>query len=360
MRRGIHWAARDALASGACRRFANLDLIVVDGFTDFTRTQHEILRHLAARAQQLCHLPSHRCGSGRSRARPVRQNRRHARRAEATLSTAQNATSRAASIGQSRARSHLQHVFRHPQSPPPADALDALPCIEIVEAAGAHDEIIQLARRIKTLLSKRDSSFLGSGQYGGELDLSPFPCQTTSSSSSAPSPTWPRGSRKFSVASAFPTRSNRARGSRRAAVFRTLVALLQLDADDWPFRRVVSIITNNTLVRDCGACAPSGRLARARSATRQRQTQTLGNRCRPCRSGERRPRIQRIPPTPHYSRRRLAAGPHANCRRARTAAAQAAPAEWTAALDRLGAELGLAAFSEARESNRPTQGRLVA
>ncbi len=51
---GIHWAARDALASGACSRFAELDLVVVDGFTDFTRTQHEVLRHLAARAQQLC------------------------------------------------------------------------------------------------------------------------------------------------------------------------------------------------------------------------------------------------------------------------------------------------------------------
>ncbi len=48
-----YWAARDALASRACTAFQNLELIVVDGFTDFTHTQHEILALLAGRAKQL-------------------------------------------------------------------------------------------------------------------------------------------------------------------------------------------------------------------------------------------------------------------------------------------------------------------
>ncbi len=50
---GIYWAARDVLAKGDCRRFAKLDLVVVDGFTDFTRTQHEILCLLADRSERL-------------------------------------------------------------------------------------------------------------------------------------------------------------------------------------------------------------------------------------------------------------------------------------------------------------------
>ena len=40
---GRFWSARDRLQQGERRPFENLRLVVVDGFTDFTRTQHEIL-----------------------------------------------------------------------------------------------------------------------------------------------------------------------------------------------------------------------------------------------------------------------------------------------------------------------------
>src|SRR5439155_4811139 len=56
---GTLGAARNALAENACRRFDNLELIVVDGFTDFTRTEHDILHLLSQRAQHLLiSLPS--------------------------------------------------------------------------------------------------------------------------------------------------------------------------------------------------------------------------------------------------------------------------------------------------------------
>ncbi len=48
-----HIAARNALAQNNCRRFKCLELIVVDGFTDFTRTQLTLIDLLAQRATQL-------------------------------------------------------------------------------------------------------------------------------------------------------------------------------------------------------------------------------------------------------------------------------------------------------------------
>jgi ATP-dependent helicase/nuclease subunit B len=44
---GRFWSARDRLQQGGRRPFENLRLAVADGFTDFTRTQHEILELLA-------------------------------------------------------------------------------------------------------------------------------------------------------------------------------------------------------------------------------------------------------------------------------------------------------------------------
>ena len=50
----LYGIARDALASKACRRFDELKLIVVDGFTDFTRIELQLLEQLANRSEQLC------------------------------------------------------------------------------------------------------------------------------------------------------------------------------------------------------------------------------------------------------------------------------------------------------------------
>lgn len=44
---GRFWSARSAISQGHREPFRNLSLVVVDGFADFTRTQYEILGHLA-------------------------------------------------------------------------------------------------------------------------------------------------------------------------------------------------------------------------------------------------------------------------------------------------------------------------
>ncbi len=50
---GRFWSARDQLTRGHWGAFAEISLVIVDGFTDFTRTQYEILQLLAERADHM-------------------------------------------------------------------------------------------------------------------------------------------------------------------------------------------------------------------------------------------------------------------------------------------------------------------
>ncbi|MEX0585096.1 MAG: hypothetical protein WD176_00535, partial [Pirellulales bacterium] len=266
---GTHWIARDALASGACPRYQKLDLLIADGFTDFTRTQHEIIRLLAGRAKQLfITLPADAAPGAQRTGR---------------LSDQSNAYGRADLFAKTTATlAELQHyhphleirrlpprpstwptidyltecIFRHPKPTPSADALRSLNQIEIVEAAGTQDEIVQLARRIKQRLTEK-----GTGPFLGEsaslptrakkMDLSPFPPSHTKPddivvvfrSVTEVAPRIEEVFDRFGIPHSIETDRRIA----RSPVFKTLTALLQLDEEDWPFRRVVSVLTNNTL-----------------------------------------------------------------------------------------------------------------
>src|SRR5581483_4995589 len=55
---GRFWTARALLREGQLRPFEHLECLIADGFTDFTRTQHEILAILSERiAEVLISLP---------------------------------------------------------------------------------------------------------------------------------------------------------------------------------------------------------------------------------------------------------------------------------------------------------------
>ena len=130
---------------------------------------------------------------------------------------------------------HLSHhLFEHPRDvPAPSAAVrDSLDRCEIVAAAGVQDEIVELARHIKRELTSRCR--------GG-------PRPATWSSCFAIYARQPRGFATCSTSSASPIRSKPAGRSRRPTVVRLLLDLLRLDAENWPFRRVVSLVTNNQL-----------------------------------------------------------------------------------------------------------------
>jgi len=283
-RESVLIAARDALANGACRRFRELDLIVADAFTDFTPAQHEILQLLASRARRLCiTLPD----DAREPAPP---------RADLFAKTA-------ATIAELRRRYpqlSTQHfaarptswptidflataIFRHPKVAPPQEAIAGLARIEIVEAAGAQDEIVQLARRIKRLIngSERLSTTrlrlktdLESQVAGAERSAAPAARLPGRCPGHPPPPTKKpaesaekRGLTPLSgivvvfrsieavaarVEEVFqrfgiPYAIETSQSLSASPLFRTIASVLKLDQDNWPFRRVVSVVTNQTI-----------------------------------------------------------------------------------------------------------------
>ncbi len=144
---GRFWEARDRLEKGQMRPFEKVRFIVADGFTDFTRTQQEILQILASRAEQtLISLPLE-TGKVRgdlfakSQATLDELQRRHSDLYMQHLERKTNEWS---------AWSHIERkLFSHPREfEPLTDATG----IEIVPTARQEGEIEFLARSIKRML----------------------------------------------------------------------------------------------------------------------------------------------------------------------------------------------------------------
>ncbi len=317
--------ARDALAQNACPRFQNLELIVADGFTDFTCTEHAILRLLAQRAKQLLvSLPTDSHSVRPDLFAKTTATLSELRRNYPQLGVRQLEPRPI----ESPAIDYLtQHVFRHPKHipEPSASVLDSLPQLEIVGACGAQDEIVQIARRIKALLTGE----VRPGQilvvFRSLADIAPRVREVFS---------------RFGIPYSLDARPPLA----SAAVVKTLVALLRLDQDDWPFRRVVAVLTNHTLsALDAAARRAADWLVRDLQIAAGRsplldRVQALA--AEPSSPHDRSERLQR----------RVEAAAAAQPALVRLAQAldklpqTATPTEWCEALSHLGAELALSPF----------------
>lgn len=232
---GRNWSVRDALAADPSL-YANLELVVADGFTDFTHTQLETLAQLAVRSGRLqISLPGEQSGTA-SRADLFAKS-------TATLAelrhlfpklTTEYLPCRPTTFP---ALDHIAaHLFEHPRDVPKPSAADieSLPRIEIIAAAGVQDEIVQLARNIKQrLISEQIRT--GHARPGDVVVV------FRNLRDAAP--------RVRDVFTEFGIPHALEAGVPLAAtgVMRTLLDLLRLDAENWPFRRLVSIVTNNLL-----------------------------------------------------------------------------------------------------------------
>ena len=227
-RESVQIAACNALANGECRRFQQLDLIVADAFTDFTPAQHELMRLLAGRAHRLCiTLPD-------DAQQPIPTRTDLFAKSAATIAELQRRYPQLTTHHfQSRSTSWptidylATAVFRHPKIAPPTEAIAGLARIEIIEAAGAHDEIVQLARRVKERLSQSKPSDI----------------VVVFRSIDAVAPRIEEVFQRFGIPYAIETSQSIA-GS---PLFRTMQVILQLDQEDWPFRHMVSVLTNQTI-----------------------------------------------------------------------------------------------------------------
>ncbi|MCE5269297.1 MAG: exodeoxyribonuclease V subunit gamma [Planctomycetaceae bacterium] len=253
---GQFWSARDLLhrahngkesgedqsedAAVLAARFPRL--IVADGFTDFTRTQHEILDVLAARAEQMFVSLPLEAEPRRADlfAKPLatlsRLQRRHAGATVEQLGRSP--------IAEWPAMGHLERrLFENPRkrrreeekegSERKTEATDEaplasqLPRIEILAAAKQIGEIEMVARRIKRLLVEDHvrpgdiAVVFRSSQQVGELVQEVFG--------------------RLGIPATFES----GRPLDRSPAVRALATLLQLDLDDWPFDRLLAVLGSN-------------------------------------------------------------------------------------------------------------------
>jgi ATP-dependent helicase/DNAse subunit B len=227
---GRHWIARDYLSADSCPSFRDLKLVVCDGFTDFNPTQHNVLRLLAERADVLrITLPGDSAGDDRAdlfaktEETLAELRRHHPRLGVKRLAPRPSGWP---------AMDYLSHnLFRNPfRSAKPGPAVgETLSRLEIVAAAGPQDEIVQVARRIKQRLVRREAA------------PSEIIVVFRSLHEAAP-----RVQEVFSAYGIPFAMESRARLI-QSPLLKALLSLLRLAVDDWPFRRVVAVLTDNML-----------------------------------------------------------------------------------------------------------------
>ncbi len=239
---GRFWSARDRLQQEQRRPFENLRLVVADGFTDFTRTQHEILELLAGWVDEIfISLPLE---SEPRRAdlfsKPLKTlaelQRRHADLTIEEIPRPENSSW--------PAMSHLEkNLFLNPRrvsgrgtgsasathdhSSASAARAAGFEGIEILPAAKSQGEMELVGARIKRLLAEETARpgdiavVFRSPQDDGGLAAEVFQGLGIPAS-------WEMGQTLD-----------------RIPIMRALKSLLQLDLEDWPFRRLLAVLGNN-------------------------------------------------------------------------------------------------------------------
>lgn len=222
---GRSWAARDRLQQGQTRPFQKLKLVVIDGFTDLTQTQQEIVDLLAKHVDQVYLSLLNEDGDGRDELfrRPRKTldalQQRHANLRIERLSRTPQASTPLAHIE--------RELFKNPRDVRrSADAAG----VEILAATGRVDEIEQLARRIKGLLLDGD---------GGPVRPDDVAVVFRSLNEAAPLV------REVFARFGLPTAVEAGRRLDQSPALTALAALVELDGDDWPFRHLLAVTGGN-------------------------------------------------------------------------------------------------------------------
>jgi len=236
---GRFWAAREILTAAAATGRQPFDLIVVNGFHDFTASQYDILRLLGESSSQLLISLTVEQPSSEALADPIGDGQRSTltfEKTSGTLSRLQETLPQlkvkylaASPPGQDSLRQLQQQLFREPLT----SSSDKAPLdnVEIVAANSGLGEIEAIAEKIKTLLL--------AGQAQPEEIV--VVCQG--------------GERMVElIAAVFPDYGIPFAAEMRPRLdseplFRSLSALLRLHHEDWPFQTLLEVINNRLLTR---------------------------------------------------------------------------------------------------------------
>ena len=233
---GRFWSAREALDAGNWGHFAELSLVVVDGFTDFTEAQYRILELLARRSDRMlvsllaedpvvARRPGARVDLFAKTSNVISRFKRAA--TVSVESCPQSGPDQGAAVsdrvGSTRpgAINHLaRQLFSNPREVSPAHDSRGL---DVVKVAGTLGEVRYLAARIKRLLldgTSPDNVVVAVRDLDGYSWL----IDEVFSASGIP----------FACEAGVPLS--------RLAAFKVLVNVLSLEIEDWPFRRLMGVL----------------------------------------------------------------------------------------------------------------------
>ncbi|MBI1901986.1 MAG: PD-(D/E)XK nuclease family protein [Planctomycetia bacterium] len=235
---GRFWSARHLLREGQRRPFEELRVVVVDGFADFTRTQHEILQILAGRVETLLvSLPLDRA--------PGRDDLFAKSRGtlEKLLALPGAACEEVKRDGRSwPAMDRLEaELFRSPPSPPPGKPMGG---VELVGCSRELGEVEWIGRTIKSLLLWGDRQS-GKGDLFGER-VAPGDVAVVFRSLHDAGPLV----REVFTELGIPFAIESSPPLSQSPVGRALAGLVQLVAEDWPYRTLLAVLGNGYFQRD--------------------------------------------------------------------------------------------------------------
>lgn len=240
---GRFWSARDQLQHGHWGPFPEFDLVVVDGFSDFTHTQYEILGYLAGRAQRMMvSLPWDAAGSrpdlfGKPqvalerlqraaacrivRSVPVEGSQKGGGRSTNSFADSRSADAPHGGRGVPPAITHLSaQLFANPREVEPSTAAEGL---EILAVTGVQGEVRAIAERVKRLLVQGVAAREIIVAFRPLTDYAPLV-------------------REIFAAAGIPFHCDAPEPLNQQPVIKALLAVLQLELEDWPFERLYALL----------------------------------------------------------------------------------------------------------------------
>ncbi|MEX1230853.1 MAG: PD-(D/E)XK nuclease family protein [Planctomycetaceae bacterium] len=223
---GRFWRARSLVLAGEWQPFSRLDLVVVDGFTDFTSPQHEILEALVRHAERtIISLPFD----------PDDDRRDLFSKSQATYERLNQLTTRDVTVAETVLKLPVaklpgkktpiqdllsQKLFANSRT---LEQIESAAGLEIVESIGPQSELRLIAERVKTLL------------HAGVPAIDIVVAYRSLSDSA-------EMLREMFDAAEIPCESELESTCERHPLLKTLVTLLQLEVEDWPFDRLTFIV----------------------------------------------------------------------------------------------------------------------
>ncbi|QDU81647.1 ATP-dependent helicase/deoxyribonuclease subunit B [Polystyrenella longa] len=221
---GRFWSARDALERGEYGPFAALDLIIVDGFTDFTFTQYGILDRLADRAKRmLISLPLEDPLARKDLFAKTIVGRTSLKKA-ATRSSVQHLQPDKANSNSPPAIQFIaRNLFLNPRKLTPSTEGTG---IELIAAIGPTSEAEYIAREAKQLLLQ--------GVDPGQIVICFRSLKEDSSLLM-----------EILSAAGVPYYSDSSTAVTELPLTKALFSILQLEQEDWSYDRLMKLIDSN-------------------------------------------------------------------------------------------------------------------